>query len=148
MEQYNLGFPEYEFKIQPDNRIFDTVRRKYVALTPEEWVRQHVIRFLLLEKNVPESLMSVEKQFVYNKMKRRADVVIFDNKARPRLIVECKAPAVKITQETFEQIARYNVAIRVDYLMVTNGLQHYYCKMDYENWSYEFIQELPEFSLW
>ncbi|MFW6227284.1 MAG: type I restriction enzyme HsdR N-terminal domain-containing protein [Bacteroidota bacterium] len=148
MEHYNLNFPQYDFRIQTGNRIFDTVRKKYVALTPEEWVRQHVTRFLLLEKNVPESWMGVEKQFIYNKMKRRADVVVFDHKARPRLIVECKAPSVKITQETFEQIARYNVAIRVDYLMVTNGLQHYYCKMDYENWSYEFLHDLPEYSLW
>jgi type I site-specific restriction endonuclease len=151
MEQANLNLPEFEYKLKMvENRehIFDPVRGKYVALTPEEWVRQHVIHYLLGYKEVPRGLMAVEKQFKYNEMSQRADVVVFDTKGKPKLIVECKAPSVKISQETFEQIARYNVAMRVDYLMVTNGIDHYFCKMDYQRWTYGFMKDLPAYTEW
>ncbi|MGM0611920.1 MAG: type I restriction enzyme HsdR N-terminal domain-containing protein [Bacteroidota bacterium] len=150
-EKRTLNFPEFDHKIkQVDNEeyIFDPVRKKYVKLTPEEWVRQHAIHYLVGYKKVPLSLVSVEKQFKYNKMQQRADLVVFKSTGKPMLIVECKAPSVKITQETFEQIARYNVAIRVDYLMVTNGIDHFYCKMDYKKWSYAFLKELPDYDQW
>lgn len=151
MSQSSLNFPGYTFSTRWEEgveKIFDVVRRKYVALTPEEWVRQHVVFFLNKEKKVPVSLMAVEKNLKYGGMTRRADVVAYQVDAKPVLIVECKAPSIKITQETFEQIARYNVAMRVKYLMVTNGLNHYYCAMDYKAWSYAFLKELPEFGAW
>ena len=146
-----LNFPQFDYKlkqIDQQEHVFDPVRKKYVKLTPEEWVRQHTIHYLIGYKNVPLSLIAVEKQFKYNKIQQRADLVVFKSSGKPMLIVECKSPSVKITQETFEQIARYNVAIRVDYLMVTNGINHYYCKMDYENWSYAFLKELPGYEYW
>ncbi|MFO8055028.1 MAG: type I restriction enzyme HsdR N-terminal domain-containing protein [Bacteroidales bacterium] len=151
MKHTLLNFPSYEFTIKgsgDQEKIFDHIRKKYVVLTPEEWVRQHVIAFLLSEKNIPAGLTAVEKQIKYNKMSRRADIVVFNSEARPLLIVECKAPTVEITQEAFAQIARYNVAMRVDYLMVTNGINHYYCKMDYVNWTYDFLKTLPEYKNW
>lgn len=151
MYRTSLNFPAFNFKVNRHDyqeQIFDQVRKKYVTLTPEEWVRQHVIRYLIETKNVPAGLMAVEKQFKYNQIGQRADVVVFDKKAKPFLIVECKAPTVKIKQETFEQIARYNIPLRVDYLMVTNGIDHYFCRMDYEKWSYEFIKDLPEYKFW
>lgn len=151
MSRPSLNFPAFEFKISKfeyQEKIFDPIRKKHVTLTPEEWVRQHVIKYLADWKNVPEGLIAVEKRFSYNQIAQRADVVVFDKKAKPSLIVECKAPSVTISQETFEQIARYNIPLRVDYLMVTNGLNHYFCKMDYDNWTYEFIKYLPEYKLW
>lgn len=151
MEQTRLNLPGFECKtkiVEGREYIFEPVREKYLALTPEEWVRQHVIHYLLGFKEVPRGLMAVEKQFKYNEMTQRADVVVFDKKGKPNLIVECKAPSVKISQETFEQIARYNVAMRVDFLMVTNGIDHYYCKMDYKRWTYGFLKELPSYPDW
>ncbi len=151
MTRTPLQFPVYDFSTRWDEgveKIFDMARRKYVVLTPEEWVRQHVVRFLSQEKMVPVSLMALEKNLKHGGMIRRADVVVYQVSATPALIVECKAPLVKITQETFEQIARYNVAMRVKYLMVTNGLNHYYCVMDYGKWSYAFIKELPPYEDW
>lgn len=151
MKLEKLYLPAFDYKIRQHEhgeKIWDAVRKKYVALTPEEWVRQHIIHYLLGYKKIPVGLTAIEKQFSYNNMTRRADVVIFDSTARPRLIVECKAPSVNLTQQTFEQIARYNVAMRVDYLMVSNGLSHYYCKMDYQRWTYEFLTDLPDYDLW
>lgn len=146
-----LNLPGFDYKIKQidgEKSIFDSVRGKYVKLTPEEWVRQHVIHYLLGHKGIPLGLTAVEKQVTYNQLKQRADIVVFDKTAKPSLIVECKAPSVQITQETFEQIARYNVPLRVDYFMVSNGIDHFYCKMDYENWSYQFLPDLPEYEQW
>jgi hypothetical protein len=151
MQRRSLNFPAYDFKLHRhefQEQILDPIRKKYVTLTPEEWVRQHVIRYLIENKKVPAGLIAVEKQFKYNQIAQRADVVVFDKQAKPALIVECKAPTVNINQETFEQIARYNIPLRVDYLMVTNGINHYFCRMDYEKWTYEFFKDLPLYDSW
>ncbi len=141
-----LNFPEYEFRFKGNENnpyIFDIIRKKFVILTPEEWVRQHVIQFLVFEKKYPMTLINVEKQLLVNKMIKRYDIVGYQSTGKIQLVVECKAPSVKITQQTFDQIARYNMVLQADYLMVTNGLQHFYCKMDYQNKQYLFKEKLP-----
>ena len=117
-----------------------------MALTPEEWVRQHYIEFLVQEKKFPRSLMAVEKGLIYNRMQKRGDVVAYDNTGTPLLIVECKAPEVKINQGVFDQIARYNMTLQVPYLAVTNGLQHYYCLINWEQKDYRFLPDLPNYT--
>jgi hypothetical protein len=116
-----------------------------VVLTPEEWVRQHVAYFLHEEKKYPISLISIEKQLLINNLKKRTDIIIFNTFGNQEIIVECKAPTIKITQETFDQIARYNLKLKANYLFVTNGLDHFYCQMDFENETYVFLKELPDF---
>ena len=141
-----LNFPDYQFKIKEENKrtqIFDTVRKKYVALTPEEWVRQHIITFLINEKKFPASLIAVEVSLNRGSKKQRGDIVIYTNDGKPRMIVECKAPEVKITQDVFFQIARYNAPLKMNYLVVTNGINHFCCKMDYENGEHVFIKDIP-----
>ena len=144
MQQLNL--PNYKFRIKSTKNkyeIFDIIRKKYVILTPEEWVRQHIIHFLIEEKKYPVSLIGVEKKLTINKLTKRTDLLIFNNKGLPHIIVECKAPSVPITQGTFDQIARYNLKLNADLLVVSNGLQHYISKMDFENEKYIFLEEIP-----
>jgi len=117
-----------------------------VILTPEEWVRQHCVKFLQTEKNYPLSLINVEKQLKIGALTKRYDIVVFESEGSIQLIVECKAPKIKITQETFDQIARYNLSLQANFLMVTNGIEHYFCKMDYENENYIFLKDIPEYS--
>lgn len=141
-----LNFPHHSFKIKTSENktvIFDIVRKKYVVLTPEEWVRQHVIHFLHFEKKYSLSLMSAEKQVKVNSLTRRTDVVVYNNQGKPIIIVECKAPMVSISQNTFDQIARYNLSLDAPYLYVTNGLEHYYAMMDHVKQTYVFLQDLP-----
>ena len=141
-----LNFPRYSFRFKnSENKrlIFDFIRKKFVSLTPEEWVRQHVLQYLKLEKNFPPSLMNVEKQLLLHGTKKRYDIVVFQPDGSIFLIVECKAPQVAITQETFDQIARYNLVTQAQYLMVTNGLSHYFCQMDYTEERYHFLQDIP-----
>lgn len=126
--------------------ILDVIRRQYVALTPEEWVRQHFVHFLIEHKGYPQSLMANEVQLKLNGMSRRCDTVVYDRALRPRVIIEYKAPSVSITQRVFEQICRYNIVLQVDYLIVSNGLVHYCCKVDYANRSYTFVEDIPEYS--
>lgn len=143
-----LNLPQVNFKIKSNQNkqfIFDIIRKKYVVLTPEEWVRQHIIHFLITEKKYPKSLIAIEKQLTINKLKKRFDILAFNNKGLPQLIIECKAPSIKISQETFNQIARYNLKLNANYLMVTNGLQHYFCKLDHKNEQYNFLKELPNY---
>lgn len=143
-----LNFPAYDFKIKTSDKvtqIFDIVRRKYVALTPEEWVRQHFIHYLVNEKKFPRTLLAVEMNIVMNKLKKRCDIVGYDKTAKPILIVECKAPKVKISQAAFDQIARYNIALKVKYLAVSNGMNHYACEINFDQNDYRFLKELPEF---
>ena len=116
-----------------------------MLLTPEEWVRQHVIHYLLHDKNYPASLMAVERQFIWNKMRKRFDILVFDSKAQPQLIVECKSPRVKITQDAFDQLARYNLNYHAELLMVTNGIDHYFCNLDHQNEQYTFLNNLPSY---
>lgn len=146
----NLNFPKYSFRLKnSENKplVFDEIRKKFVVLTPEEWVRLHVVQFLLKEKNYPKSLINVEKQLKLNNITKRYDVVVFNNDGSIFLIVECKAPSVEITQLTFDQIARYNLALDAQYLMVTNGQTHYFCQMDFENKRYIFLKEIPSRNL-
>ncbi len=141
-----LNFPAYGFRFKSSENkisIFDPIRKKFIILTPEEWVRQHVVQFLMVEKKFSKSLINVEKVLLLNEMKKRYDVVVFNPDGSIHLIVECKSPNIEITQETFDQIARYNLSLNATYLMVTNGLQHYFCQMDYEKQAYVFLKDLP-----
>lgn len=145
----SLNLPKYETKIcERDGKlqIFDPLRKCHVALTPEEWVRQHFVNFLIESRGFPAALMANEVAITVNGMKRRCDTVVYDKQLQPRVIVEYKAPTVKITKEVFAQISRYNLTLKVDYLIVSNGLQHYCCRMDYPNNSYSFLQEIPEYT--
>ena len=143
-----LNFPSYNFRFKnSENKvsIFDSIRKKFILLTPEEWVRQHVVEFLLVEKKYPKSLINVEKIVKVNGMNKRYDAVVFNPDGSIFLLIECKAPEIKIDQKTFDQIARYNLSLNAQYLMVTNGLNHYFCQMDFENEKYTFLKELPKY---
>ncbi|MBO6829160.1 MULTISPECIES: type I restriction enzyme HsdR N-terminal domain-containing protein [Flavobacteriaceae] len=145
----DLNFPPYSFRIKnSQNRqyIFDGIRKKFVVLQPEEWVRQHVLRYLVFTKNYPKSLINVEKQLLVNELKKRYDVVVYNPDGSIFLLIECKAPEVRITQATFDQIAQYNYQLEAQHLMVTNGLDHYYCEMDHVNEKYRFLEDIPDFS--
>ncbi|MBA5628240.1 type I restriction enzyme HsdR N-terminal domain-containing protein [Moheibacter lacus] len=141
-----LNFPEnYQFRFKQEADlvyIFCTIRKKWLVLTPEEWVRQNVVQFLMEEKKYAKSAINTEVVVSLYGMKKRADVIVF-KKEKPFIIIECKAPSIQISQETFDQIARYNLQLDADYLMVTNGLGHYYCQMDLENQKYHFLKDLP-----
>ncbi len=144
----DLNLPPYDFRISKKDgqfRIFDEIRKKYVALTPEEWVRQHFIMYMVNEKQVPAGLIVLEKKLILNTMTRRPDILIHDRQGNPLMIIECKAPEVKISQDTFDQVARYNSVIRVPYLVVTNGLQHYCCLMDYGKQTYKYLEDIPDY---
>jgi hypothetical protein len=143
-----LNFPVYDFRFKnSENKvsIFDEIRKKFVVLTPEEWVRQHVVRFILEEKKYPKSHVNVEKMISINGLTKRYDIAVFQPNGKILVLVECKAPEVNITQNVFDQIARYNMVLDAEYLMVTNGLNHYFCQMDFENEQYNFLRDLPEF---
>ncbi len=142
-----LNLPEYDFRIKTENGkvfIYDTIRKKFVVLMPEEWVRQNFIRYLSLDKKYPESLMAIEKKIMVNGKQRRFDLVIYSKTGIPYLIAEFKAPNVKITQETFDQVVRYNMALCVNRVLVSNGMQHFACEIDYEKNSYRYLNEIPE----
>jgi len=144
-----LNFPAYNFRFKnSENKIhiFDVIRKKFVVLQPEEWVRQHLVHYLITTKKFPKSLINVEKQLNLNGMTKRYDVVVFNSDGSIEMLFECKAPKIKIDQAAFDQIARYNMNLKANYLMVTNGLQHYYCKMDYEEEKYYFLKDIPDFS--
>lgn len=146
MQELNLPKYPFRFKEVADKiHIFDAFRKKYVLLTPEEWVRQNFLQYLLTEKKYPLSLIAVEAGLKYNQMQKRADVLVYDKQGQPFLLVECKAPEIKISQDTFDQVARYNMVFKVNYLVVTNGLDHFCCKMDYSDNSYRFLAEIPAF---
>lgn len=141
-----LNFSAYTFRFKnSENKtaIFDEIRKKFVVLTPEEWVRQHVIQFLVTEMKYPKSWINVEKVIKINGLIKRYDIVVFNPNGSIFLLVECKAPQITLTQETFNQIARYNLTLNAQYLMVTNGLNHYFCQMDFQNEKYHFLHNLP-----
>lgn len=145
----SLNFPVYDFRFKnSENKvhIFDPIRKKFVVLQPEEWVRQNVVQFLIHEKKYPKSLINVEKQLTVNTQNKRYDIVIYDSLGNITLLVECKSPKIKIIQETFDQIAKYNMELKAEFLMVTNGLQHFYCKMDFSKEKYTFLEQIPDFS--
>ena len=144
-----LNFPKYNFRFKSNENktlIFDIIRKKFVILTPEEWVRQHTLHFLITEKKYPVSYINVEKQLLLNDTVKRYDIVIFKNDGDVEIIIECKAPSIPINQVTFDQIARYNLALNSNLLMVTNGLTHYFCKMDVKNKKYIFLRDLPKYN--
>ncbi|MDA9907821.1 type I restriction enzyme HsdR N-terminal domain-containing protein [Flavobacteriaceae bacterium] len=143
-----LNFSKYNFRFKSNENktlIFDIIRKKFVILTPEEWVRQHTLHFLITEKKYPVSYINVEKQLLLNDTVKRYDIVIFKNDGDVEIIIECKAPSVTINQVSFDQIARYNLALNSNLLMVTNGLTHYFCKMDIKNKKYIFLRDLPKY---
>jgi len=144
-----LNFPHCDFKVRNIGsrpEIFDPVRRKFVTLTPEEWVRQNLIMYVTLIKGYPISMIGVEKQLMLNKMPRRFDLVIFRRNGSPLLLAECKAPEVDITEKTFDQAARYNMLLQAEFFLITNGLEHYPCRLDYLNKQYIFIEDIPDFN--
>lgn len=144
----SLNLPVFDAKINVRNGknvIFDTIRRRYVALTPEEWVRQHFVHFLIAYKGYPSSLLANEVMIKLNGMNRRCDTVLYRRDLSARMIVEYKAPDVEISQTVFEQISRYNIALKVDYLIVSNGLEHYCCRMNYSRQSYSFLHDIPDY---
>jgi type I site-specific restriction endonuclease len=148
MKMPHLNLPKVALKIKSVEgtiQVFGQIRKKYFVLTPEEWVRQHFIYYLNKEKNYPMGLMQVEKMIKYNSMQTRADIVLYNKEGKSNMIVECKAPKVKITQDTFNQIAKYNFQLKVDFLVVTNGIKHYCCQMDYEKNEITFLDDIPVF---
>lgn len=141
-----LNLPEYDFRIKNEGQskqIFDKLRGRFVALTPEEWVRQHFILFLIEEKKYPSGLFSIERSIKLNELNKRSDLVVFDRNGQPWMLVEFKSFDVSITQETFYQAARYNMVHKVPYMVVSNGMEHYCCRMTEDN--FEFMDDLPEF---
>jgi hypothetical protein len=145
----NLNFQKYNFRFKSNENktlIFDIIRKNFIVLTPEEWVRQHVLQFLISEKDYPISHINVEKQLKLNDTIKRYDIVVFNPNGSIQIIVECKAPKIKINQQTFDQIARYNFVLDAELLMVTNGLDHYFCQMDFENEKYIFLKDLPKYN--
>jgi len=145
---HKLNLPTYPFRFQNNGdrvEIFDTIRKKFIALTPEEWVRQHFIQYLINQKSFLPSLIQLEKPLSYNQLDKRSDIVVYNKSAQPIVLVECKSPQINITQDTFDQIALYNFSLKVKYLIVTNGLNHFCCQMDYVTKSYLFIEQIPLF---
>jgi hypothetical protein len=146
----NLNLPAYQFRFKNiENKlfIFDLIRKKYVNCTPEEWVRQNTLLYLIETLKYPKSYINVEKQLIINNMVKRYDIVVYLPSGKLFLLIECKAPEIEITQKTFDQIAQYNFLLNSDFLMLTNGINHYFCKMDFENRKYVFLQELPKYTL-
>ncbi|MBQ9261664.1 MAG: type I restriction enzyme HsdR N-terminal domain-containing protein [Prevotella sp.] len=145
---FRLNLPQYEIKIsEKDGKrmIFDFLRRKYVALTPEEWVRQHFVHFLIEHKGYPKGLIGNEIELQIGAKRLRCDSILYNKMAQPQMIIEYKAPTIPIQQKVFQQISTYNLLLKVDYLIVSNGIQHYCCKMDYDNQKCLFLEDIPEY---
>jgi hypothetical protein len=145
-----LNLPAYPFKISQKEGIyfiFDEIRKKHLVLTPEEWVRQHFIKYLIREKQFSASLMQIEGGLNLNQTKKRSDVLVYNQNGEKLMVIECKAPSVPITQATFDQAARYNSVYKAKWLTITNGINHYYAKIDHENNTFSFVEELPAYQL-
>ncbi|MDA3883502.1 MAG: type I restriction enzyme HsdR N-terminal domain-containing protein [Bacteroidales bacterium] len=145
---YKLSLPQYDLsvkKMQNKQYVFDVLRKKYVRLTPEEWVRQQMIHFLIHEKKYPKSLMNSEVGLELYSLPKRADILSYTSQGNPLLLVECKSPNVRINQNVFEQIANYNIVIKAPFLIVTNGITIFACEIDFYTKSYTFLQEIPEY---
>jgi len=144
-----LNFPKFSFRFKnKENKIsiFDVIRKRFVILQPEEWVRQHCIHYLIDYKGYPKSLINIEKELIINSLRKRYDIVIFNSDGSIHLIVECKAPAININQNVFDQIALYNLSLNATYLMISNGINHYYCQMDFKKEKYHFLKDIPEYT--
>jgi hypothetical protein len=143
-----LHLPPYPFKISDQNgqlTMFDVIRKRNIIITPEEWVRQHFVQYLIHQKKYPKSLIKLEGGHKLHGKAKRSDIVVFNSAGEKILLVECKAPSVAIDQNTFDQVARYNMVHKVNLLAVTNGLQHFYCSIDFNTSTYKFMEELPEY---
>lgn len=144
-----LNIPKTTLKVITEGekaQVFDVLRRKYVALTPEEWVRQQFVHYLMRYKGYPAECIGNEISLTLNGTKKRCDTVIYDSEAQPMMIIEYKAPNIGISQRVFEQISRYNIKLKVQWLIVSNGMQHYCCRIDYKNGSYRFVNDIPEYT--
>ena len=143
-----LNLPTVNLKLKKKNDqiyIFDEFRKKDILLTPEEWVRQHYTHFLITHKGYPKSLIQIEKELKLNNTKNRTDILVYNSMGIPEMIVECKASHIELTQDVFDQIARYNLKLNAKYLIVTNGLEHYFCKMDFKRQAYVFLKDIPNY---
>ena len=146
---YQLNLPTYDLRLRrTGNRdmIFDILRRKYVALTPEEWVRQHFVHFLIEHKGYPTALLANEIELRIGEKHLRADTLLYNKELRPHMLIEYKSPTIALTQKVFDQISAYNLLLHADYLIVSNGMQHICCRMDYEQNTYHFLEEIPDYS--
>lgn len=145
-----LNFPQFEFKIIENDgtlSVLDSLRKKYLILTPEEWVRQHMIRYLVEFKQFPKSLFALEKRILYNNLQKRFDILVLDRNGSPFLLIECKAPEIKLTQKTVEQVAVYNKSIGASFMGISNGRQHLFLKFNKCDQKYEQLSDLPQFQL-
>jgi hypothetical protein len=141
-----LNLPQYSFSISRDDgkeMILDLIRKKFVKLTPEEWVRQNFVRYLIEEGKYPAGLIGIEVMSAYNKLKKRVDILVHDRSGKPVMIVECKSWDVKLNEKVFDQIVCYNMGFKVPYIVVTNGIEHYACRIDQEWTKYEFLLVIP-----
>lgn len=150
MTMVELNLPEYEYKVKKREdgswAIWDRLRERWVALTPEEWVRQHFVNWLITDKHFPAALMGNEVSLTQNGIARRCDTVVGDRTGEPLVIVEYKAPSINVTQKTFDQIVRYNMVLKARYLIVSNGLNHYCCQIDYDKNTYRFLEDIPQYN--
>lgn len=145
---YSLNLPSYDAKIRKNGslmEIYDPLRRKFIALTPEEWVRQHFVNWLISDKEYPTSLMANEAGIKLNTLTRRCDTVVYNQHLDPLMIIEYKESNISITQDVFDQVVRYNTVLKVPYIVVSNGVNHYCCKMNYEKQSYDFLTDIPNY---
>ena len=145
---HQLNLPAYDIKLGESGgrrTIFDFLRRKHVALTPEEWIRQHFTHFLVEQKGYPRGLMANEVELRIGDKRLRCDTILYHQTMQPRMIVEYKAPTIQLQQKTFDQISAYNLLLHVDYLVVSNGLQHFCCRMDYAARCYHFLPDIPDY---
>lgn len=147
MQKLNLPEQTFRFKEEENKTfIFDDFRKKFVVLTPEEWVRQNFLMYLITGLDFPKSLISVEAGLKLYQRIKRTDIVVYDKQGNPVLIVECKAPEIKLDEKVFDQIVRYNMALQVNFLVVTNGLEHYCCQIDYQKQTYNFLKTIPNYN--
>lgn len=145
---YELNLPKYEWQLggtREKPQIFDFLRRRFVKLTPEEWVRQHFVHWLVDHKGYPKGLLGNEIELHVGDKKLRCDSILYDLQAQPKMIIEYKAPTIALTQKVFDQISVYNLLLQVDYLVVSNGMQHYCCRMNYEQRNYGFLPDIPDY---
>ncbi len=146
MEQLNL--PLYKFKIKSTSKgdeIWDEWRKRYILLTPEEWVRQNFARYMMEKMFVPAGRLAVEISLKVYRLNKRADIIVYGEHGQPLVVVECKAPSIALTQDTFDQVARYNISLKAPVLIVTNGLDHYCCAVDFESKAIRFLEEFPAY---
>lgn len=147
---FTIHFPEFDFKVKTENGkqlIFDNIRKKFVVITPEEWVRQHIIHYLITVKKYPVNFIAVEHAITVNNLQKRCDIVVFNKLFQPKLIVECKQPEISLAQNIFDQAGRYNLTLQVPYLAITNGVDNMVAQIDLQNSNYTFLNNYPEYEL-